>query len=588
MRARAYGVVVLAVAGLVPVGIFGYFAVTRSERASIAQVRASNGRVARLVAERVGAYLASERHLLQSIGTAALLAEDADSASAVLDAYALSHQYLHEIQVYRKAGAPWAAERERSSPAAVQELVRKALAGHPARTSVVPADPNRAGPFAHTMTLAEPVVIAGRQEGAIVARMDLVGIWPPIHAIQMGKTGFVRLLTAEGELLAHGDPEERRFVFSSDRDAEATLIAAALLGRVAPNHQGEAVLTSLAVVPGIDWIVVVEQSVEEAHKPASILRRALLGSAAIALLAVVLFGVLLGRSFVRGLEALRAHTRVIAGGDLDARVEPPTRLAEVQALARALNDMAASLQELQEEARARDRMTTFARISAGLAHDLKAPIEAIRGACLESLRDPTDEAVRALMRRVSERDLPRLKSYMDDLHRLAARGELDLNLVRTDPGELARDVLEDLRANLKWDGVSFLMRGQAEPLAVDRGLVSRALYNLAANAADACLEAADEGTVTIEVEESRDALSFCVRDTGSGISQDRVRKLGKVDFASTKRSTGVGLGLGVVRQVAAAHRGRLDISSELGSGSTFTLVLPRSGGTRPASEQRAP
>jgi len=579
VRARTYGLALLIAVGLVPLGVFGYLAVTRSERGSIRQVQNANRRLARLVAERVAAYVESERKVLTAIGAAALLAHDPSEAAATLQAYGLEHQYFHRLEVYRKAGVAWAAQEGPARDAQTAELVARALAGQSARSGVSPARAHRAGAFAHTMMLAEPVVIAGRREGAVVAELDMVGIWPPINSVRVGRTGFVRLLTVEGELLAHGDPEERRFVFSEDPDGGAALIVGALLEQVVANQQGDKVVASLAFVPGLDWVVVVEQAVDEAFEAPSVIRRTLIIFAAAALAAVLLLGLLLGRSVVRGLEELREHTRVLADGELDARVQPDSRLVEVRALARALNDMAASLSHLQEQARARDRMATFAQISAGLAHDLKAPIEAVRGAFEALQGDPTDESVQQLVHRVRDRDLPRLKDYMDDLHRLSARGDLGREIARVAPAGLVADLVEDLRAIPKWREVSFVGRGEAAEVSMDRKLVRRAVYNLAANGADACLEAADAGTVTIEVEGKNGEVAFRVIDTGIGISPDRVEKLATVDFSSTKRSTGVGLGLGVVRQIAQAHGGRLEIESEEGAGSTFSLVLSRSGKT---------
>jgi two-component system phosphate regulon sensor histidine kinase PhoR len=136
--------------------------------------------------------------------------------------------------------------------------------------------------------------------------------------------------------------------------------------------------------------------------------------------------------------------------------------------------------------------------------------------------------------------------------------------------------------------VRFEVVGDAPALTADRHLVQRAITNLAQNGADACLESGRGGRVTIEVTDSVEGpfVEFRVKDEGKGIAPDRIPALLKSDFRSTKRANGVGLGLGVVRQVAESHRGRLELSSQVGEGSTFSLVLPKEGPSH-AQEGRA-
>ena len=124
------------------------------------------------------------------------------------------------------------------------------------------------------------------------------------------------------------------------------------------------------------------------------------------------------------------------------------------------------------------------------------------------------------------------------------------------------------------------MAGTAAPLWLNRSLFRRALHNLAANAARACFRSgrADAG-VTFEVADSADALQLRVIDTGTGMAEEQRDRILAGDFASGERQSGVGLGLGVVRHVVQGHGGSLTIESEVGKGTTFTVILPR---TEPA------
>jgi two-component system sensor histidine kinase BaeS len=114
------------------------------------------------------------------------------------------------------------------------------------------------------------------------------------------------------------------------------------------------------------------------------------------------------------------------------------------------------------------------------------------------------------------------------------------------------------------------------PLWADEDLVARAVGNLVSNAADASVGKAG-AAVSISVADDPDGkfVSFSVQDTGPGIAESRLAEILVGDFKSDKRHSGVGLGLGVARHVAAAHGGVLAAQSVVGKGSVFSLRLAR-------------
>lgn len=575
MRARTYGLLLLGLVGIVPLALFGYLATQRSQRTAMSEVREGNQRLAETIAARISDYVRSEAQLLAAMGSAVVQAKDDGAGEGLIDAFTLRYRHVHGVVVYGTNGAVRIGSAPAADQSAYARLAGTAVAGASARSEVRPASGKRAGGFAHTLIIAEPLTVAGKRQGAIVATVDLVGIWPPINSVRVGRSGFARLLTRDGQLLAHGDPEERRFVFSTEGAQNRELVEAALRTEVITNQSGRKVVAAGAQVPRLPWVVVVEQDVDEAYASATAMKRELAVFALGALVAVLVLGLVFGRFLVRGLEKLRAHTKVLASGDLGARADPQTSVEEVRALADSLNDMASSLATLQEEAAAQERLATFSRVAAGLAHDLRQPIEALRGACDMFLSNPDAEGPRGLLRRVAERDLPRLERFVADLRRLANRGDVEIAAERVEPVDLARSVVKDLASADKFRGVQFEVVGESSPISADGQLVRRAIVNLVGNGADAVLAKGPKGSVTVEVEQGSEDVSIRVRDTGVGIEESRIPNLFRADFHSTKRTTGVGLGLGVVRHVAEAHRGHIDVSSQVGVGSTFTLTLPR-------------
>ena len=112
---------------------------------------------------------------------------------------------------------------------------------------------------------------------------------------------------------------------------------------------------------------------------------------------------------------------------------------------------------------------------------------------------------------------------------------------------------------------------------LDPAGVRRCLLNLIGNGIDACSETGGAGgqvTVTALVDEETDELRLSVTDTGVGMDSETRNKLFNA-FFTTKGAKGTGLGLAVTNRLVADHGGRMDVSSELGKGSTFTMVFPR-------------
>jgi signal transduction histidine kinase len=579
VRFRIYALLVLGLVGLIPLAAFGLLAIQRAEETAIAEVRGGNERLAYAIARRIEGYIANQRDMLHTVGLAVLQAKNPAMAQ---NGYSIHFRNFHDLTVYAPDGAIIAGPQRLVPTADHRMVAEQARAGKVASAPVrVPTASAQGGPFANTITIGEPLYLAGELAGAIVVQIDLLDLWKPINQVRVGKSGFVRLVTREGVLLAHGDPEERRYVFSEA--ANRKIVERARNKQTITNQQG---VESFAAVAEVDkdrgWMIVVEQPVSEALGAVSAMRRDLLLLVAATLIVAVLAAYFAGRKAVRGIESLGKHTKVLASGDLRAVVDLRSGLAELDALAAGINEMAASLDALHDEARRRERLTTFGRVAAGLTHDLRHPIESVRTACesLASHRDDPDAW--ELFDFMRQKELPKLKKYLEDLRRLTAEGAVSLSVSHIEPRSLLDDIARDLRGSPKWRGVSFAVESKAESIEADENLLRRAVYNLAANAADACVVNGRGGEVKLEAAGGNGAeVTIRVRDNGPGMSPETLQRVMSGEFHSTKRSNGIGLGLGVARHVAQLHGGRIEAASELGAGTTFTLAFPRAVAPQP-------
>jgi signal transduction histidine kinase len=110
-------------------------------------------------------------------------------------------------------------------------------------------------------------------------------------------------------------------------------------------------------------------------------------------------------------------------------------------------------------------------------------------------------------------------------------------------------------------------------LEFDSGQIHQVLLNLLLNAVQAC---SNGGSVCTEFSSDEQTVTVTVADTGKGISPEVLPNIFRPFF--TTKGDGTGLGLSLVRRIVEDHGGSIDATSEVGKGSTFTLVLPK---TRP-------
>ena len=144
----------------------------------------------------------------------------------------------------------------------------------------------------------------------------------------------------------------------------------------------------------------------------------------------------------------------------------------------------------------------------------------------------------------------------------------------TDINRLCSDLvsLVSQQAKEKQVGVNLKPDESLPKMLVDATGLRRSLLNLLGNAVDACAES--KGTVSVSVEQvEKQWYNVRIADTGTGISPENLKKLFTM-FFSTKGNRGTGLGLPVSQKIIAEHGGRLEVSSVLGEGTTFTAVLP--------------
>jgi signal transduction histidine kinase len=408
-----------------------------------------------------------------------------------------------------------------------------------------------------------------------VGEISLEEMWRMVDRIRVGEQGFALVVAPEGQLIAHGNPNEKTRVARGDNLRGQPLVQRMLSQHDAQpvsleylNDAGVQMLGVAAPLAPLGWTVMVEQPRSEAYAVADQLTRQLVFIIAFALLATITVGYFFGRSFIRPIFELMRGTNAVAEGHLDERVYIRSK-DEFGQLGDAFNSMADKLVALTEDVRKKERQAMFGRMAAGLVHDLSHPVQNIGNSCKLIVRVFDDPEYRQTFTRTIDREIETLKRVLDDLRNVARpapveRFPLDVN-------RSVADIVESMRPMADESGIALESRFASEPVIIEGDVfaLGRVYRNLITNAIQATQSG---GRVTVTTRRDRDKVEVMVTDTGSGIPPERLAAIFD-DFVTTKKR-GLGLGLAITKRIVEQLDGTIAVTSEAGKGTTFTMRFP--------------
>jgi PAS domain S-box-containing protein len=228
----------------------------------------------------------------------------------------------------------------------------------------------------------------------------------------------------------------------------------------------------------------------------------------------------------------------------------------------------------QRAARQADKLAALGTLSAGIAHEINNPIGIISSRVEVMMLEAEEAGLPAEMRKDLEvilRHARRVATITQGLLSFArqssgVRGPVNLNRVVEEIVQLARKDMSRARVE-----VALKLDATVPTIEADANAIGQVLLNLVTNARGAMSEG---GEITIETSHLAAArtVRLAVRDTGSGIPPETLPKI--FDPFFTTKAEGTGLGLSISHGIVHDHRGTLEVRSEVGKGSTFTLTFP--------------
>jgi two-component system, NtrC family, sensor histidine kinase PilS len=236
-----------------------------------------------------------------------------------------------------------------------------------------------------------------------------------------------------------------------------------------------------------------------------------------------------------------------------------------------------AINEMKESLEKSRRLAFIGEMAASLAHEIRNPLASISGSIQMLREDFTRSETNARLMQIILRGKDQLESFLNDFLLMArpAPGISEMLNIR----ETIREVLDSLRCVADWhERLDVVMTLPEKPLEIKANKLEmrQVIWNLILNAVQAMPES---GELKVEAHPvrsgERDGVEIKIGDSGSGMKETDLKRIFEPFY--TTRDTGTGLGLAVVSRIIESYEGRIQVQSESGKGTIFTLWIPACG-----------
>jgi signal transduction histidine kinase len=331
----------------------------------------------------------------------------------------------------------------------------------------------------------------------------------------------------------------------------------------------------------ISGILGVEVSTDNVGKSLSHVKKMVAGSYCVTTLLFLVAIALSGRYLIkRPLGVLTQSLGNIENGDLASRI-PVNSKDEIGEIATGINSIVAELRKCRDEIlqfssdkdRHREKMASLGEVAATVAHEIKNPLAGISGALQVIAEDiPEDSPRKEICREILD-EIDRLDNAVKDMLLYAKTPEphfilTDINgiIERVAGGTGVRLGRPDVEIEVVLGAVPEVLADPEQMEMVFLNMLRNSLYLMP-----------DGGVITVlsHYREDTGEIEIAFSDTGGGIPDETIKDVFK-PFFSTKQ-LGTGLKMAINRNIVENHRGRIEVMSRPGAGSTFSIIIPDKG-----------
>jgi signal transduction histidine kinase len=228
------------------------------------------------------------------------------------------------------------------------------------------------------------------------------------------------------------------------------------------------------------------------------------------------------------------------------------------------------VQQLVEEVRIKDRLALLGEISAGLAHELRNPLGSLVAGIKLLGREGKSEEEKKTIHEILKKESNRLNKALGDFLDYARPKKLQLTSV--DINQLLDEILKLVRQDtdlardnkIETDYTPSLPR-----ISADSDRLRQVFWNILVNGLKSM---EGEGTLSVKTVVNTEWLQVEISDTGKGIAPENIEKIFTPFFSL--RKGGTGLGLAIAQRIMEEHKGKIEVESEEGRGTRFTIKFP--------------
>ena len=285
---------------------------------------------------------------------------------------------------------------------------------------------------------------------------------------------------------------------------------------------------------------------------------------------------------MRPVDSLLLATRNLAGGNMEQYVQINDSPEEIAKLGEAFNHMVSSIKQrdeqlqkqAQEEVMKSERLAMVGQLAAGIAHEINNPLGGILlFSRLLLQKAPSEGLMRDNLERI-EKDAKRCQNIVQGLLDFARQREPKIETLELN------DVLEktiNLFENQPlFHNIEIVKQYQADlpTIFADPAQIQQVFINIIMNAAEA-MDGKGVLTIATKSGDRDNYVEISFSDTGRGIPADELSRVFEPFFTTKGVGRGTGLGLSISYGIIQKHGGTIKVSSRLGQGSTFLIILPK-------------
>ncbi len=465
-------------------------------------------------------------------------------------------------------------------------LVTIAIARNSLSRSVVEADRQIAISFAEKIEVS--------QRGTAVASTVLSKLQLESERMAMERGRMVYVVDAGGRLLVH--PDIKRAISHEFVGGEQIVHAAMKApsgGGEFRNRSNEISVGAFEPVAFGGWHVIVEEPITQAY---SEIRKVETNSMLFVILGIIL-AVMVGLIFAKSIEGpineLILGTVAVRAGDLDYRIQANST-DEIGKLANEFNHMINELKETQSHLIASEKLAALGTMAAGMAHEIKNPLVALRTFTQLFPMKWQDEEFRNKFSMIVPVEIDKINRIAESLLKFGRPSKPEFKKIELNT--VIEEVMELMENQFKKNNIRVATKMiKTPPIDGDASQLAQAFLNIILNAVQAMPNGGElivktdtghviqlgnitqEGFVPNEkiISEGHKMPTIFVEitDTGDGIPEDKMKNL--FDPVYTTKPSGSGMGLPITLRIIEEHKGSIKVRSQVGKGTTFLIILPQ-------------